>query len=127
MHVREQGGQVRAGAGERGQQQVVLLGHVPGEQRRDPFRDGGGLGAVRAGLEPPGEICQRVVLGSQGADQLAAAGVGSRRRVEGAFLRLGMGQDLAGQVLPERPHLPLERDTSANPEARSRLTAMEDR
>jgi hypothetical protein len=53
-----------------------------------------------------------VVLGGQRADQLAAAGVGSRSGVEGAFLRLRMGQDLAGNVFPQYPHLPLERDAA---------------
>lgn len=94
VHVREQGRQVRAAAGERREQQVVLLRHVPGEQCRDPFRDGGGGVAVRARCEPTGQVRQCVVLGGQRADQVGAAGLSGRRPVEGAFLRLGMGQDL---------------------------------
>ena len=57
-------------------------------------------GASRpARYEPAGQVRQCVVLGGQRADQVAAAGLGGRRPVEGAFLRLGMGQDLFFQVV----------------------------
>lgn len=93
-----------------GQQKIVFFGHMAGEECRDPFRDGGGRGAVRGRLKPAGEVRQFAVLGGQGAHQLAPAGLGDRGPVEGAFHRLGVWQDFFFQVLPQRRQRLLIRD-----------------